>query len=203
MMYDRLENLSDYRINVHYAAGDTSDFFDQGDASVLVGKEGLFYQTPFAFMIINDTHTFILNEEEKMLLYGDNKAVSGKTRPIQNYVLSGLDTLIETADSVYFSKQDNKRTYYLRFTSSYFDLISLSFSEYYLSEVVYYYNAEQSGESGMTANCQISIDENPEYDHNLLTSTYYITQSNGQVTPTETFTGYVLVYNESIESYFE
>lgn len=202
-MQERLSTLDSYRVNVTYAAGDTSDFFDEGNASVLVGKEGLFYQTPFALMIINQEHTFILNEDEKMLLYGDNKSVSRKVRPVQEYILNGMDTLIAQTDSVYVTEKGGKRTYFLRFSNNYFDLIEMSFKGDYLSEVTYYYNKEYAGESGVTAHCEVTIDENPTYDPLLLQSTYYITSTTGQTTPTEQFKGYVLVYNESIESYIE
>lgn len=195
-----LEELTDYRIDVEYAAGDTSDFFDQGSASVIVSGSGMFYQTDFASMIINEKNTIIVNEEERTLIYSDNKKSSNKGTPISNHIVQGIDTLLQSTDSVYFSFSGNKRVYYLRFTNSYFDLVELTFDDIFLTKVLYFYNEEITGQKGVTAVCNVHVEQHPVYDKNMLLSDFYIKEQKGNIVPTEQFTDYVLVYNESIES---
>lgn len=202
-MHERLAGLENYRLTVRYAAGDTADFFDQGNASVLVTPQGYFYQTDFAEMIINQQHTFIINEEERTLIYSDNVQHPKKTVALNESILQGIDTLIATADSVYFTPNGDQQVYHLRFKNSYFNLVELTFKGNYLQKVLYFYNEAFVEQAGMTAVCYMEVDEHPEYDKALLLSDYYIHQTNGGVVPSESFTGYVLVYNETIESYTE
>lgn len=200
-MNSRLENLPDYRIDVEYTAGDTSDFFNEGFASVIVSETGLFYQTDFASMIINAENTIIVNEEEKTLIYSDNeKKKSKKDTPLDKYILQGIDTLLKSADSVYFTISDTKRIYYLRFSHAYFNLVELTFDGVFLSKVIYYYNEEVSGEKGVTAVCKVHVEEAPVYNKELLQTGFYLKEQSNKIYPTGQFTGYLLIYNESIES---
>lgn len=204
VMNAHLEQLPDYRISVDYSAGDTSDLSDSGSASVLVSPKDYFYLTEFASMIINEQHTIIVNEEERTLIWSENQQRSKHDKPLNTSLLEGIDTLIASADSVYFTPNGNKRTYHLRFNNSYFDLVELTFEGLYLSHVLYFYNPAVSGEQGLTASCSVRIEEHPDYDRQLLTSDFYFTQlKGGNALPTEAFTGYVLIYNASIESSIE
>jgi len=202
-MNAHLEQLTDYRITVDYSAGDTTDFFDQGEASVLVSNSGFFYQTEFASMIINGEHTIIVNEDERALIYSDNQDTPKKSPSLNDYVLQGMDTLVEQADSIYFSTNGNQRIYHLRFKNGYFNLVECTFEGAYLSKVVYFYNEAIVEEQGLTATCTVHIEEEPVYDKAMLTSDFYLTHKNGAVVPSEHFTGYILIYNESIESFTE
>lgn len=202
-MNAHLEALPAYRISVDYSAGDTSDFFDQGAASVLVTPGGFFYETEFAEMLINQQHTIIVNEDEHTLIWSDNAQTSKNSITLTNSVLQGIDTLITSADSVYFSSNGTRRIYHLRFNNAYFNLVELTFEGVYLTNVLYFYNETVVETPGMTAVCHVQVDEHPTYDPQLLTSDFYFVRKNGQLVPTEAFTGYVLIYNESIESSIE
>lgn len=199
-MNAHLETLPDYRISVDYSAGDTSDFFDQGSASVLVAPGGFFYQTEFAAMLINQQHTVIVNEDERTLIYSDNTTAPKHSPTLANSVLQGIDTLVTSADSVYFTANGSQRIYHLRFTNAYFDLVELTFEGLYLTQVLYFYNEAVTQEQGLTAICHVQVEEHPTYDPQLLTSGFYFTLNNGQAVPTAAFTDYVLIYNEAIET---
>lgn len=201
VMNAHLGDLPVYRLDVEYTAGDTTDFFNEGFASVLVSEKGLFYQTDFASMIINSENTIIVNEEEKTLIYSDNeKTGSKKGTPLDNYILQGIDTLLRSADSVYFTLSDSKRIYHLRFSDAYFNLVEMTFEGTFLTKVVYFYNEDVSGEKGLTAVCKVHIEEAPIYQEKLLLTDFYFKKQNNKIYPTEQFTGYLLIYNESIES---
>jgi hypothetical protein len=202
-MNGRLEQLTDYRITVDYTAGDTSDLSDSGTASVLVSPGGYFYNTEFASMIVNEKHTLIVNEEERTLIWSENRKANKKKPSATGTVLQGIDTLIASADSVYFTVNGTDRIYHLRFHGSYFDLVELTFRENFLSHVLYFYNPEVSGGPGVTASCNVQIDEHPVYDKQLLETDFYLTQQDGATLPTAPFTGYVLIHNPSFESTFE
>jgi hypothetical protein len=199
----RLDSLPDYRITVQYAAGDTSDFFDDGTASVIVSPDGYFYHTDFAEMVINRQHLLIINEEERTMIWSENQSeVISQVHQLPS-MLQGIDTLIAAADSVYSAANGQDRNYYLRFTNGYFTLVELTFRGPFLSQVNYHYNETVSGTPGITAVCHIAIDEHPVYDKQLLSSDFYLLQSPDAVVPTEQFKGYILIYNESIDSYLK
>lgn len=202
-MYTRLDGLKEYRLVVDYAAGDTSDLFEQGEASVLVTPKGYLYNTDFAEMVINAKHTILINEAERTMVYSDNQKSKQKTN-MNELLLEGIDTLVGKADSVYFTLNGSERVYHLRFSNSYFDVVELTFTGSYLSKAVYFYNAAVAETAGMTAVCNMKVEEQPVYDARMLESQFYFTGAREKAVPTDTFTGYVLIYNTSFEeSYTE
>lgn len=198
-----LGTLKSYRMTVAYAAGDSTDFSDEGIASVLVGPEGFFYSTGFAEMIINPSHTIIVNEEDRTLICSENSKGKRRNASVGNTLLEGVDTLVAAADTVYFLNNGDERLYVLRLEKSYFHLVEMSFRGKILEKVVYHYNGDAIDREGVKAVCHVSLEENPEYDPHLLQSDFYFRKSNGSLQPTETFNGYLLLMNESTESYIE
>ena len=206
LMYEKLNKHDNYRLTVNYSAGDTTDAFNSGAASVLVSDKGMFYLTDFATMMVNNDKMIIVNAEDKTLIYSDNSKYDKKNHSnyaYSNILLNGIDSLITTADSVYFAIKGDKPCYFLRFKNQYFNLIEIVFKDNIISEVLYYYNDTFVEEQGLTAKCKLYFEGNPVFDPNLLETNYYLTYGNGAYSPTEEFRNYVLIYNESTDSYFK
>lgn len=199
-----LKRLGEYKITVEYSVGDSVEFIDQGTASVLMAVDGLFYKTEFAEMIINPANTIIVNEEERTVIYSDNKSEPKNKLSVEDILLNGMDSLIESSDSIYFTQAGlNDKTYYIRFSNKYYDLIELTFNGNFLSKVIYYYNETFAGDAGLIATNDISFDFEPNFNNQLFSTNYYLKNENGTIKPTEEFLGYVLIYNQSIESFIK
>jgi|GEM_PF-2676869 len=198
-----LNGLDAYRLDVAYrTSGDTSGLFNtQGQASVYATSAGLFYQTEFANLIINQSHTFVVNAAEKSIIYSHNSPVPKGAPFLRDQLLLGVDSLIAQADSVYFSQSGDQRIYHLRLPGQYIDLLELAFSGKFLEKVTYFYNpAYTDGVTGLQASCIVQVDEHPIFDPQLLSSSFYIIPAGGDTyQPAAHFAGYFLTYNASLE----
>ncbi len=199
-MYSKLEKLRNFRFEVKYSTNDTTGIDDEGVVSVLVTPKGYFYQTGFCEILINENHTILINDEDRMIIYSDNKKLNKKEEKMTfSNLLQGVDTLVSSADSIYFSFDGLERVYYLRFSNQYFELVELRFSGDMLKHIDYYYNEAMVEVAGMKASNDIKLIENPEYEEAIFTSEFYFTYQNKKNIPTETFSGYGITYNESTE----
>ncbi len=197
-MYAKLEQLHTFRLEVQYATNDTTGLSDEGLLSVLITPKGYFYQTGFCELLINQDHTILINDEDRMIIYSDNRKLEKKEERMSfSNLLQGVDTMISSADSVYFSFDGLERVYHLRFSGQYFDLVELRFSGDLLKHIDYYYNPDMVEMNGMKASNDIVLIENPEYDPALFNSSFYFTEQANKRIPTETFSGYGITYNES------
>jgi hypothetical protein len=199
-MYSYLESLKTYRLNVDYNTTDTSDMSDEGVVSVLITPEGYFYQTDFCEILINPTHTLLINELERTVIYSLNHKLDRKEKAFDvSMLINGLDSLVQHADSVYFSYNGLERVYYLRMKNAYFNLIELHFSGSLLASVQYFYNPDYTEGQILSASNIITIEEHPEFSSEAFNTSFYFTEKNGVITPTEEFSNYRFIYNESVE----
>lgn len=204
-MYKKLEKLTTFEFVVDYAVNDTSEFRNEnGKLSVLITPDGYFYKTEFGEILINRANTLIINEEERMIIYSDNQSLKKKEETYSfSTMLKGLDSLITHSDSIYFSFDGVDRIYYIRSNYSYFNLIELRFNGDMLTTVDYYYNPEIIEKEGIRATNKIVLDEHPVFDPKIFQTSFYFTIQNNQVVPTENFTGYGFVYNESADTFLK
>ncbi len=204
-MYKKLEKLSTFEFLVDYAVNDTSDFTSQnGRLSVLITPDGYFYKTEFGEILVNKANTLIINEEERTIIYSDNQSLKKKEESYSfSTILGGLDSLIAHSDSIYFSFDGVDRIYYIRSNQSYFNLIELRFNGDMLSTVDYYYNSEIIEKEGVRATNKVLLDEHPVFDPGIFQTTFYFTIQNNKVIPTDNFSGYGFVYNESAETFLK
>lgn len=199
-MYHKLEQLKSFRFIVDYGTSDTTQFNDKGKVSVLATPQGYFYEMGFCELLINKQHTILINEEDRTIIYSDNSKLEKKEPRLDfSHLLNGVDSLIKQADSVYFSFNGLDRIYYLRFSDHYFNLVELHFTNDMLRHINYYYNPTYVEETDVTASNDIELIENPDYNPELFDSRFYFTRENGNTIPTDTFSNYGLIYNESTE----
>lgn len=198
-----LNNLSNFSLEVNYAVNDSLN--EQGSVSVYRSNEGFFYTMGSTNIVINQKNTLIIDNEQHTIIYSNNvNRKDNKKFDVQKSLLKGLDTLIAKVDSIYFTIQNDKKTYFLRSEKSYFNLIEIQFSKEMINQVVYYYNPDfVEGEIGLKAINNLKVEENPAFDQKLLTSNFYLQMVNGSYQPTEEFKKYILIYNESADEYFE
>lgn len=205
-MNDYMNKLTRFQMNIIYSAGDTTDLKEEGEVSVFVAPEGLFYNMEATNIVINEQNTIMLDDEEHTVIYSDNAKTKKQRKEFdfQKQLLSGLDSLIGGADSVYFALNGTNKTYYLRNQDGYFNLIEIQFTGTLMSQIIYYYNPSHvDNEVGLKAINRIEVVENPTFDLSLLKTEKYYTIQNGTTVPTEEFKNYILIYNESGEEFFE
>ncbi len=202
-MNDFLNKMNSYKLSVQYTAGNEEQS-ENGAVSVIVNSKGLFYDINQAHLVINDEYTFLIDDQEHLLVYSENQQV--KKRASFNFsdqILKGIDTLVSRSDSVMFSMNENTRSYSLRFKESYFDLIQLHFSGELLTKVDYFYNEEFVNETGVRTTCTVSLDPDIAIDEKVFDTTFYILEKDGTIVPSENFSNYLITYNEALESYLD
>lgn len=202
-MNQYLDNLPGFSLGVNYSVNDSLN--DQGFVSVYRNADGLFYQIGKTNMLINQTNTLIIDNENHTIIYSTNTSKKNKEKfNVQKSMLKRLDSLIANVDSVYFALNNGKRTYYLRSKDNYFDLVEIEFSNDMIEVVTYYYNPKYvDNQSGLKAINKLNVVENPTFDQKLLNTNFYIQLVNGTYQPTVEFKNYVLIYNESADEYLE
>ncbi|WP_300663072.1 hypothetical protein [Fluviicola sp.] len=201
-MYAKLEKLNTFQFVVDYTSNDTTEFTEEGKISVLITPQGYFYQTPFCEVLINAKNTILINDEDRMIIYSENRQLEKKEETFSfAHLIKGVDTLAAKADSVYFSFDGLERVYHLRFANQYFDLIELRFAGDLLKHVDYYYNERLVERSGIKATNEITLIENPTYNTAIFDTDFYFTNQNGKMVPTESFSSYGIVYNESTDEF--
>lgn len=203
-MNEYLGSLSNYRLGVSYSAGNEEES-DEGDVSVVVDNRGLFYHLGTSKLIINKQHTILVDDSDHLLVYSDNQEVKkpNESFSLADQMLRGIDTLVQSADSIYFHTEDGRRIYTVRFTDAYFDLIQLSFEGKILREIEYFYNEAYVDEKGLRAKCNVTLEPNVTIDATLLQTSFYLREQNGEYVPSDNFNNYLIIYNESLESYFD
>lgn len=198
-MYTLLDGLASYELGISYSAGDSSDLADKNEISAYVSKQGFFYDLGFSTIVTNATHTLVIDPSEKTIIYSDNKEDKQKTLQGAEMLLQSMDTLLTHADSVYFSLSGNTKNYYLRFKGGYFELVHLEFQNDFLSKATYFYNAAYVEKPGLKAVCNVTLTKEPAFDAQLLNTAYYMSGVSGAMKPSEAFSSYLLIYNESVE----
>lgn len=202
-MNDFLNEMSAYKLSVQYTAGNEEQT-EQGLVSVVVHPKGLFYDIDRSHMMINEDYTVLIDDQERMLVYSENQEVKRrKSFSFSDQLLKGIDTLMANSDSVMFSQDEKVRTYTLRFENSYFDLIQLHFEGQMLGKVEYFYNEEFIHEIGVRTTCLVTLDRETTIDEKVFDTSFYITENNGTIVPTEKFSNYLITHNEALESYFD
>lgn len=202
-MNQHLNTLSSFTLDVNYSVNDSLN--EQGFVSVYRNVDGLFYQIGKTNMIINQTNTLIIDNENKSIIYSINTVKKSKENfNVQKSMLKGLDSLIANVDSVYYALNNSKKTYYLRSKDNYFDLIEIEFSNEMIDLVTYYYNPKfVDDQVGLKAVNKLKLEENPSFDQKLLDTGFYLQLVNGEYQPTGEFKNYLLIYNESADEFFE
>ena len=156
-MSETLDAYDNYQMVVNYAAGDDAQK-DEGKVSVIVDPRGLLYDLSGAKMIINEDHTFLIDDAERSLVYSEQQDVSKmETVNLVDKFLNGIDSLVAQSDSVYFYENNGLRIYNLRFESEYFNLVEVEFKDDMLTEVRYHYNSDFVKEEGLLAVCELEI----------------------------------------------
>lgn len=202
-MDEHLSSFESYKLSVRYTAGN-EEKTDEGLVSVIVSPLGLFYDIDRSHMMINETHTILVDDQEKMLIYSENVEIkTRKSFSFSDQLLKGIDTLVAKSDTTLFYSTGEKRTYTLRFTNSYFDLIQLNFEQRLLTEVVYFYNESFVHEAGLRTTCLVSLEAGVEVDPSIFNSSFYFTDTNGTLVPTENFNNYLITRNEALETYLD
>lgn len=203
-MYGYLGTLQNYRMTVGYSTNDTTEFQEAGSASVFVCHEGLFYNLQSALIMINSATTIVVDSDENTIIYADNEEVKKKDLlDVTEILLNGIDTLSANSDTITYYALNDKRTYTIRYANAYFNLIEVVFGEKMIERIVYHYNSDFIGEQGLQVECEVSLEENIDFDKKLLQKDFYLFTENGQTRPSENFTNYLIVYNESVSNYFD
>ncbi len=203
-MNEHISTLSNYRLSVKYLAKGASDIIDEGVVSVFVDSSGLFYNLGSSSIVINHEKMILLDDNDRTIIYSDNQKVKKrKSVALLDNMMVGIDTLISSSDSITFYNVGGVSTYNLRFTNSYFDLVQVSFENHVISKIEYYYNSDIIDEEGVKTTCEVLFEENVKFDHNYLNTAFYMTEKDGKLIPSQNFNNYLIIYNESLESYID
>lgn len=198
-----LNDLSSFRLNVNYEVQDSIK--EEGSVSVVKCVDGLFYQMDGTSIVINEQHTLIIDDQKRTIIYSENSKKKNKGKiDVQKNLLTGLDSLIEQMDSVYFMQKDDKKMYYLRSKDAYFNLIEIEFSGKVIDKVTYYYNPTHvDGQVGLKTVNTLNFIEAPEFDRKLLQTSFYMELVDTTYHPTESFKNYLLILNANADEYFK
>lgn len=198
-----LNDLSSFRLNVNYEVQDSIK--EEGSVSVVKCVDGLFYQMDGISIVINEQHTLIIDDQKRTIIYSENSKKKNKGKiDVQKNLLTGLDSLIEQMDSVYFMQKDDKKMYYLRSKDAYFNLIEIEFSGKVIDKVTYYYNPTHvDGQVGLKTVNTLNFIEAPEFDRKLLQTSFYMELVDTTYHPTESFKNYLLILNANADEYFK
>ncbi len=203
-MNDYLEGLSNFQMTVNYQTSGAEELEETGAVSVIVGENGMFYQLGGASIVLNNKQTILIDDEERSIIYSDNaKAKKNNSVLLTEHLLKGIDSLITRANDIEFYMDGKTRVYSIRMENAYFDLVQVHFEQKCIAKVQYFYNSNFVDYKGLQATCIVDIQENIEFDKNCLATDYYLSEKDGVKVPSEKFTNYLIIYNESLESFID